>query len=72
MKLMGILQPSTVTGVGAKGQAAHAPLRGESGGAGRQTDAHTQTALDRLGSFLASGVPPQEDAPRGSYLNITV
>lgn len=35
-------------------------------------DARTRAALKRLGEFLASGEPPRPDAPRGTYLNITL
>ncbi len=35
-------------------------------------DPRLRAALKRLDRFLASGEPPRADAPRGTYLNITL
>lgn len=71
LKSIGIFQPSQVSGTGGRGQTAHSQP-GSERDTGRLDDARTRAALDRLGSFLASGAAPRPDAPRGTYLNITV
>ena len=71
MKPFDLLQPGQVSGGGAKAHAARGQPRAAQEG-GRDGAGRTQAALDRLAGFLASGNPPRQDAPRGTYLNITV
>lgn len=60
-----------VAGARTKAQTAESQPRPHQQG-GRDGVAATQTALDRLADLLASGKPPRQDVPRGSYLNINV
>ena len=60
-----------VAGTRTKAQTAESHPRPHQQG-GRDGVAATQTALDRLTDLLASGKPPRQDVPRGSYLNINV
>jgi hypothetical protein len=69
MKLIGILQPSTAAASGS--QTPRQQLPGEAGSAARN-EADTRLQLERLSRFLASGAPPRQDAPRGTYLNIVI
>ncbi|QNT68206.1 hypothetical protein [Defluviicoccus vanus] len=67
----GPLLPAPITRDGAKAQTAESQPRPQQQD-GRNGVAATQTALNRLADLLASGKPPRQDVPRGSYLNISV
>lgn len=44
----------------------------DAGGAGSSHSRQTEAAIKRLEKLLNQGQRPRQDAPRGSYLNITV
>lgn len=53
-------------------RSAHGEGESLRGSAGDDADPRLRAALKRLDRFLASGEPPRANAPRGTYLNITL
>ncbi len=70
MKMIGITQPSEVSGTRSKAESSGDRSRAD--GRGGEESSRQRAALDRLATFLASGTPPRQDVPRGYYLNIRV
>lgn len=70
-RLIDLFQPAATVGNKPKARdTAAVPLAARNDA--RSRDTQSQAALDRLDSVLGSGATPRTDAPRGTYLNITV